>query len=49
MLALAWQYSGEGDIMWLDVLGTLFGRLSPDPTLVNFIPPLTAYTPMFSD
>lgn len=46
---LAWQFTGEGDTMWLecghgsdlaqDVLMTLLGKLSPDPSPTDFITP----------
>jgi hypothetical protein len=55
----AWLYTGEGDAMLLernhgsnlalDVLGTLLGRLSPDPSLVDFVTYLAVCAPMCSD
>jgi hypothetical protein len=56
---LAWMYTGEGDTTQLErgrdsgldpnVLGTLLARLSPDPSLVNFVTPPAPDAPMCSD
>jgi hypothetical protein len=53
------MYTGEGDTMRLecgcysdldsDVLGALLGRLSLDPSSIDFNTPLAVYTPMSSD
>jgi hypothetical protein len=54
-----WLYMGESDTTWLecghgsdldsDMLGTLLGKLSPDPSLADFITPRTACAPMCMD
>jgi hypothetical protein len=54
-----WMYIREGETMWLehgrdsylmlDVMGTLLGRLSPDPSSVDFITPSAICTPMCLD
>jgi hypothetical protein len=55
----AWMYTGEGDTTRLEhchdldldpnVLVALLGRLSPDPSSVDFITPPVTYAPMCSD
>jgi hypothetical protein len=53
------MYTGEDDTTQLehdrdsglgsDMLGGLLARLSPDPSLVDFVTAPAAYTPMCSD
>jgi hypothetical protein len=56
---MAWMYVGEGDTTGLvhghnsdltsDVLGILLGRLSPDPSSIDFITPPAVCVPMCSN
>jgi hypothetical protein len=55
----AWLYNGEGDAKRLehghesdlapDMLGTLLGRMSPDPSSADFVTPQVDYAPMSLD
>jgi hypothetical protein len=44
-----WLECGHGSDLAPDMLGTLLGKLSLDPSSVDFITPPVAYAPIYSD